>query len=41
MATAACGQARFVIGPEGCRERPESEENDEEDGHSAAHLDSC
>ena len=38
VATAAGGQARFVIGSEGCHERPEPEENDKEDGHGAAHL---
>ena len=38
VATAAGGQARFVIGSEGCHERPEPEEEDEEDGYGATHL---
>jgi hypothetical protein len=38
VAAAAGGHARFVIGSEGCHERPEPEENYKEDGHSAAHL---
>jgi hypothetical protein len=38
MAAAASGEARIFIGSYGCHERPEPEEEDEEDGYGAAHL---